>query len=101
MSGPNCSMYFFQWAKLKKVEKKKVIFAVFQWLRVRPDLFFWTCEKVSLLFCVSSFLFFSRDGVEMLPGLITPTPERTNRRLTDVMVHSRKREHPRSKPEFR
>lgn len=44
--------------------------------------------------------FFSRDGVEMLPGLITPTPERTNRRLTDVMVHSRKREHPRSKPEL-
>lgn len=25
MSGPNCSMYFFQWAKLKKVKKKGYI----------------------------------------------------------------------------
>lgn len=52
----------------------------------------WTCSfrMQKGQFVVLCILLFFQDGVEMLPGLITPMPEWTNKHLTEVMVQSRK-----------
>lgn len=85
MSAPNCSLYFFRWAKPGKAIKKGYI-CRFPLASCQAELVLLECGKVSLLSRVSCFFF----PETALKCLITPTAEWANRRLTEVTLQSRK-----------